>query len=75
MSFDGFICRGVGEEVNVFSFAESYPIGTRIRLADDYPGAVHEVCGYEWYDDRMYILFKDGTKLSHSRLDLILEVA
>lgn len=52
----------------------NYKIGTKVKLADDDPGTIREVCGYEWYSDRAYLLFKDGTKLSHNRLELILEV-
>lgn len=61
--------------MNVFGFIEAYPIGTRIRLADDYPGTTHEVCGYEWFADHASIIFKDGSKLNVKRLELIAEVA
>lgn len=60
--------------MNVFNLMKVYPIGSEVHLTDDDPGTIREVCGYEWYSDRAYILFKDGTKLSSSRLELISEV-
>ncbi len=61
--------------MNVFNLMKVYPIGSEVHLMDDDPGTIREVCGYEWYSDHAYILFKDGTKLSSSRLELILEVS
>lgn len=52
-----------------------YPIGTVLKLKDDYPSDFHEVYGYEVSADNMSLLFKDGMKLSISRIDLIEEVA
>lgn len=51
-----------------------YPIGTKFRLTDDDPGTIHEVYGYEWFEDSGNIIFQDGTKLNMSRLDLVEEV-
>lgn len=59
---------------DVFSVSALYPIGTKIRLADDDPGTIHEVYGYEWFEDSGNIIFRDGTKLNMSRLDLVEEV-
>lgn len=61
--------------MNVYSISETYPIGTKMRLADDDPGTIHEVLGYEWFADHANIIFKDGSKLSLERLELIVEVA
>lgn len=54
---------------------EIYKIGTKIRLSDDDPSTIHEVCGYEWFADHASIIFKDGSKLNVKRLELIAEVA
>lgn len=56
------------------NIAECYPIGTKIRLVDDYPGTVHEIYGYEWLGEKTNIMFVDGTKLSMDRLDLVADV-
>ena len=61
--------------MNVVSSIWDLKIGDKVRLQDDDPGIIREVCGYEWYSDRAYLLFRDGTKLSSSRLELILEVS
>lgn len=61
--------------MNVVSSIWDLKIGDKVRLQDDDQGTIREVCGYEWYSDRAYLLFKDGTKLSSSRLELILEVS
>lgn len=61
--------------MNVYSIPEIYPIGTKVRLSDDYPGIIHEVLGYEHFADYSNIVFKDGSKLNVNRLDLIAEVA
>ena len=60
--------------MNVVSSIWNLKIGDKVRLQDDDPGTIREVCGYEWYSDHAYLLFKDGTKLSSSRLELISEV-
>ena len=60
--------------MNIFSIIYTYPIGTKVRLADDSPGEIREVYGYEWIGEQASIIFRDGTKLNASRLDLIVEV-
>lgn len=60
--------------MSVVSSIWDLKIGEKVRLADDDPGTIREVCGYEWYSDREYLLFKDGTKLNSRRLELISEV-
>ncbi len=56
------------------SISERYPIGTKLRLADDYPGVVREVVGYELFADYVNLLFHDGGRLNFQRLGLIEEV-
>lgn len=53
---------------------DKYPIGTVLRLLGDYIEESHEVCGYEWYSDTVYLLFRDGRKLNMDREVLIEEV-
>lgn len=60
--------------MNVVSSIWDLKVGDKVRLQDDDPGTIREVCGYEWYSDRAYILFRDGTKLNSRRLVLISEV-
>ena len=60
--------------MNVFGITAVYPIGTKVRIADDDPGTIHEVYGYEWFGDSGNIIFRDGTKLNMRRIELIEEV-
>ena len=60
--------------MNVFGIIAVYPIGTKVRIADDDPGTIHEVYGYEWFGDDGNIIFRDGTKLNMRRIELIEEV-
>lgn len=48
-----------------------YPIGTVLRLKDDYPGVNRVVKGYEIFDNAFYLIFNDGSKLNIDNLDLI----
>ena len=60
--------------MNVFRIMAVYPIGTKMRIKYDDPGVIYEVYGYEWIRDTFNIIFRDGTKLNMSRIDLIEEV-
>lgn len=51
-----------------------YPIGTRVRLENDYPGDSHEVYRYINGADGAYIEFRDGSRLNMQNVDLIREV-
>ena len=51
-----------------------YPIGTRLRLVNDYPGDSHEVYGYTNNADGAYIEFRDGSRLNLDNIDQIREV-
>lgn len=51
-----------------------YPIGTRLRLVNDYPGDSHEVYGYTNNADGAYIEFRDGSRLNLVNIDQIREV-
>lgn len=51
-----------------------YPIGTKLRLKDDYPFVIRVVSGYEVYENETYLLFEDGSKLNIKRLEDIKEV-
>ena len=66
--------KGAVGKLNVFAIIAIYPIGTKMRIKDDDPGIIHEVHGYEWIRDTFNIIFRDGTKLNMSRIDLIEEV-
>lgn len=50
-----------------------YPIGTRLRSENDYPGDSHEVYGYTSNADGAYIEFRDGSKLNLVNIDQIRE--
>ena len=52
--------------MNVFRTMAVYPIGTKMRIKNDYKRIVREVHGYE--------RFGDGGRLNMKRLDLITEV-
>lgn len=54
---------------------QRYPIGTMVRMKDDYPYCVREVYGYEILLDSFNLIFRDGTKLNSCRIGLIEEVA
>ncbi len=51
-----------------------YPIGTRIRLENDYPGDSHEVYQYINGADGAYMEFRDGSRLNLTNIDQIREV-
>lgn len=59
---------------NLFKIIAKLPIGTKVHLKDDDTGVIHEIHGYEWFSDHANIIFRDGTKLSMARLELIQEV-
>ena len=51
-----------------------YPIGTRLRLGNDYPGDSHEVYRYINDADGAYMEFRDGARLNLTNIDQIREV-
>ena len=51
-----------------------YPIGTRLRLENDYPGDSHEVYRYINGADGAYMEFRDGSRLNLTNIDQIREV-
>lgn len=59
--------------MNIYAIIAKLPIGTEVRLKDD-PSVKHIIHGYEWFDTDANIIFRDGTKLSIKRLELIAEV-
>lgn len=54
--------------------ASKLPIGSVVRLKDDYAGECHEIYGYAINADTAYIDFRDGSKLSLVNVDHIVEV-
>ena len=60
--------------MNVFAIIPVYPIGTKMRIKNDYKRIVRDVHGYEWFGDGGNIPFLDGGRLNMKRLDLITEV-
>ena len=50
-----------------------YPIGTRLRLENDYPGESHEVYQYINGADGAYMEFRDGARLNPTNIDQIRE--
>ena len=51
-----------------------YPIGTRLRLENDYPGDSHEVYQYINGADGADMEFRDGARLNLTNIDQIREV-
>lgn len=51
-----------------------YPIGTRLRLENDYPNDSHEICQYINEAGKAFMQFKDGSRLDLVDIDQILEV-
>ena len=51
-----------------------YPIGTRLRLENDYQGDSHEVYQYINGADGAYMEFRDGARLNLTNIDQIREV-
>ncbi len=60
--------------MSILSIMGIYPIGTRLRLVDDYPGTERIVHGYEAFKDNLSLIFCDGTSLNVQRIELIEEV-
>lgn len=50
------------------------PIGSRVRLKDDYPDTDHEIYGYTVNADGAYMEFRDGMRLDLTNLGQIAEV-
>lgn len=51
-----------------------YPIGTSLRLENDYPGESHEVYRYINGADGSCMEFRDGSRLNLTNIDQIREV-
>lgn len=47
------------------------PIGTKVRLKDDYPGITHIIDSYNMTAQGTYMEFRDGTSLNIDNLDQI----
>lgn len=60
-----------GHTVNLYNIIYCLPVGTRVFLKHDCKNVAREVIGYEWFYDTGNVLFRDGSKLSMNRLDLI----
>lgn len=50
------------------------PIGSRVRLKNDYPDTDHEIYGYTLNADGAYMEFRDGTRLDLTNMEQIAEV-
>lgn len=50
------------------------PIGSRVRLKDDYPDTIHEIYGYTVNADGAYMEFRDGMRLDLMNMGQIAEV-
>lgn len=47
------------------------PIGTKVRLKDDYPGITHIIDSYNITAQGTYMEFRDGTSLNIDNMDQI----
>lgn len=64
----------MSKQMEYMEVISMYPIGTRVRLENDYPGDSHEVYGYTNNADGVYIEFRDGSRLNLANIDQIREV-
>ena len=64
----------MSKQMEYMTVISMYPIGTRLRLENDYPGDSHEVYGYTNNADGAYIEFLDGSRLNLVNIDQIREV-
>ena len=64
----------MSKQMEYMTVISLYPIGTRLRLVNDYPGDSHEVYGYTNNADGAYIEFRDGSRLNLVNIDQIREV-
>lgn len=64
----------MSKQMEYMAVISLYPIDTRLRLENDYPGDSHEVYGYTNNADGAYIEFRDGSRLNLANIDQIREV-
>lgn len=64
----------MSKQMEYMAVISLYPIGTLLRLVNDYPGDSHEVYGYTNNADGAYIEFRDGSRLNLANIDQIREV-
>lgn len=64
----------MSKQMEYMAVISLYPIGTRLRLENDYPGDSHEVYGYTNNADSAYIEFRDGSRMNLANIDQIREV-
>ena len=64
----------MSKQMEYMAVISLYPIGTRLRLVNDYPGESHEVYQYINGADGAYMEFRDGARLNLTNIDQIREV-
>ena len=64
----------MSKQMEYMAVISLYPIGTRLRLVNDYPGESHEVYQYINGADGAYMEFRDGARLNPTNIDQIREV-
>lgn len=64
----------MSKQMEYMAVISMHPIGTRVRLENDYPSDSHEVYGYTNNADGAYIEFRDGSRLNLVNIDQIREV-
>jgi hypothetical protein len=64
----------MSKQMEYMAVISLYPIGTRLRLENDYPGDSHEVYRYINGANGAYMEFRDGARLNLANIDQIREV-
>ena len=58
----------------VIAMIHKLPIGSKVRLKNDYPDVTHEIYGYIANADGAYMEFRDGSRLDLRNTAMIAEV-
>jgi len=59
----------------LYNISYDLPIGAKVHLKDEAAEVVHEVQGYEWYQETGNVIFKDGAKLNMDRLEMVSRIS
>ena len=55
----------------VIAMIHKLPIGSKVRLKNDYPDVTHEIYGYIANADGAYMEFRDGSSLNIASIEQI----
>lgn len=54
--------------MNLYNIIYDYPIGSKVHIQGETENTLHEVSGYEWYNNTGILIFEDGSKVNIGKL-------